>query len=216
MIDFWAGHEVRALFGRLDEDARERKDLALIFFKQRYGVHENEIMKMLAEEWRNVQGAKDYFEHEREALMDAAAESAPDAERMRVLLETMRDAMLEANEARGDGSKKTEDRTGPSLELIDSAEGLRDFFQEYPANTRAYMNDVYKLVLEEITSVDRMQRQSVGRFASRMFDRVKQSHDAHIAALIGPVVDWLPLYADVATAARTVRNCLAAFRKKNT
>ena len=217
MIDFWAGHEVQARFGRLNEDARERKDLALIFFKQKYGVHENTIMQMLAEEWRHVQGARDYFDNERETLIDAAARSAPDAERMRVLLETMRTTMLEANEARLEGSKRPKDRTGPSLKLIHGAKGVRDFFEKYPAKTQAYMNAVYKLTLEELTSLDRMQRESVGRFACRMFDRVKHSHDAHIAALIGPVVGWLTLYADVdpLSAAQTVRNCFNAYRKRN-
>ncbi len=54
MSDFWALHEVQALFGRPDEESREKKDLALIFFKGKYRVHENTIMQKLAEEWRHV------------------------------------------------------------------------------------------------------------------------------------------------------------------
>ena len=135
---------------------------------------------------------------------------------MRALLETMRDRMMKANEARADGSKKPKDHTGPSLKLIKGADGLHNFFENYPAKTRAYMDAVYKLTLKEITSLDRMQRESVGRFAYRMFDRVKHSHDARIAALIGPVVGWLTLYADPdpQSAAQTVRNCFNAYRKK--
>jgi hypothetical protein len=118
-----------------------------------------------------------------------------------VLFEDMRTAMLET---RTTGVK---DRTGPSIKVIAGIEGARDFLQAYPAKTKAFMA-IYDLDLEEMERIDKMQRESVGRFAWEMERLAGQSHDSHAAALIGPVIGWPRLDA------QSVRNCFNAFRNK--
>ena len=159
MSDMWGRHEVERLLSLapLSEDGRwSPKNDALIFFKNR--VDYEVMMSLLVREWRRIEGVKNYFDHERARLVEAAAKNAPNAERIRVLLEDMRTAMLETRE------KGIKDRTGPSLKIIAGAEGARDFLQAYPAKTKAFVA-VFDLTLKEIESVDRMQRESIGRFA---------------------------------------------------
>ncbi len=200
MSDDWGRHEVERLFSALDEDSRWEAHDAFVFFKLR-DVDREAIMPLLVGEWRRIQGAENYFEHQRQKLVDDAVSNLPHAERIRVLLEDMTTA---AHETRKSG---VEDPTLPPLEAITGIELVRDVLEEYPAKTEAFMA-LYDLTIEEIERIDNMRRWSIGHFAWEMYRRVGHSHDEHIAALIGPAIGWHLLES------QTVRNCLNAFRKK--
>jgi hypothetical protein len=209
MNDGWARHEVDRLLNELDEFRQAAND-AFLFFKPRWvgprglelwGVDRETIMPLLVREWRRIQGAQNYFKHRRQKLVDDAVANLPHAERIRVLLEDMIDAALETRQS------GVEDPTGPPLEAITAIELVRDVLDEYPGKTEVFMA-FYDLTIKEIERIEIMQRESIGRFAWEMYRLVGQSHDMHVAALIGPVVGWPSLKAE------TVRNCLRAFQKK--
>jgi hypothetical protein len=208
MNDGWARHEVERLLN--EDEFRHAASDAFLFFKSRWvepqrlewwGVDGETIMSLLVRECKRIRGAQNIFTHKRQKLVDDAVANFPHAENIRVLFENMRTAMLETRET---GVK---DRTGPSTKVIGGIEGARDFLQAYPGKTEAFMA-LYDLTIKEIERIEIMQRESIGRFAWEMYRLVGQSHDKHVAALIGPVVGWPHLKAE------TVRNCLRAFQKK--
>jgi hypothetical protein len=196
----WGRHEVERLFGALDEESRWAANDAFIFFKG-HGVDRKEIMPLLVAEWLHIQGAENYFKHERQKLVDAAVGNLPHAERIRVLLEDMTAAALETRES------GIEDPTLPPLEAITGIELVRDVLEEYPTKTAAFLA-LYDLTIEEIERIDNMRRGSIGHFAWVMYCRVGHSYDGHVAALIGPATGRHRLES------QTVRNCFNAFRKK--
>ena len=205
MSDGWGRHEVDRLLNEIDEFRHDASD-AFLFFKglDRWGLdRDTVIMPLLVREWRRIQGAKYYFENRRQKLIDDAVDNLPHAEAIRVLLERMTADALETHE-RGPGAPTL---TPPPLEAIIGIELVRDVLEEYPDKIKAFIA-LHDLTTEEIKRIDAMQRESIGRFAWEMRRLAGQSHDKHVAALIGPVVGWLRLKSD------TVRNCLRAFQKK--
>jgi hypothetical protein len=123
-------------------------------------------------------------------------------------MEKQRAAMIDARER---GAK---DRTGPSMRLILGAEGIRNFQQKYPKKTEAFLVAAAKLSRKEMTSLDRLKRDSIGRFAYEMTRLMGSSHDAHVAALILPIIGRRSS-EDPQQDALLVRNSLRGFLKKN-
>ena len=196
----WGRHEVERLFGALDEELRWAANDAFIFFKG-HGVDRKEIMPLLVAEWLHIQGAENYFKHERQKLVDAAVGNLPHAERIRVLLEDMTAAALETRES------GIEDPTLPPLEAITGIELVRDVLEEYPTKTAAFLA-LYDLTIEEIEAyrqhaarVDRPFRLGDVLPSRAFIRRARRGSDRPS--------DW-PASARV----QTVRNCFNAFRKK--
>jgi hypothetical protein len=88
MLDPWGRHEVDRLIGALDEGSRWKINAAFRFFggdRRSYpfvsGVDRETIMALLVKEWRRIATAENFFEHERERLIEESVTGAADAER---------------------------------------------------------------------------------------------------------------------------------------